>query len=87
MRKVALMLGAVVAHRGTEQAAVAIGSLPDVHLVVIGEGIAKPAIMAEAAALPHADRIHFLPDIAARRDPGLDGVGGRVAHPDPGDPR
>jgi glycosyltransferase involved in cell wall biosynthesis len=60
--KVALMLGAVVAHRGTEQAAIAIGSLPDVHLVVIGEGIAKPAIMAEAAALPHADRVHFLPE-------------------------
>lgn len=59
--KVALMLGAVVANRGTEQAAVAIGELPDVHLVVIGEGIAKPAIMAQAAALPHADRIHFLP--------------------------
>ncbi len=60
--KVALMLGAVVAHRGTEQAAVAIGSLPEVHLVVIGEGIAKRAIMAEAASLPHADRIHFLPE-------------------------
>ena len=59
--KVALMLGAVVANRGTEQAAVAIGELPDVHLVVIGEGIAKPAIMAQAAALPHAERIHFLP--------------------------
>ena len=59
--KIALMLGAVVANRGTEQAAIAIGSLPDVHLVVIGEGIAKPAIVAQAAALPHADRIHFLP--------------------------
>ena len=55
------MLGAVVANRGTEQAAIAIGELPDVHLVVIGEGIAKSAIMAQAAALPHADRIHFLP--------------------------
>jgi glycogen(starch) synthase len=59
--KVALMLGAVVAHRGTEQTAVAIEGLPNVHLVVIGEGIAKPAIMAQAAALRHADRIHFLP--------------------------
>jgi glycosyltransferase involved in cell wall biosynthesis len=61
--RVALMLGAVVAHRGTEQAAIAIGDLPDVHLVVIGEGIAKAAVMAEAAALPHADRIHFLPSV------------------------
>lgn len=60
--QVALMLGAVVAHRGTEQAAIAVGSLPNVHLVVIGEGVAKPAIMAEAAALPHAARIHFLPE-------------------------
>jgi len=59
--KVALMLGAVVAHRGTEQAVIALGELPNVHLVVIGEGIAKAAIMAKAAALAHADRIHFLP--------------------------
>lgn len=58
---VALMLGAVVADRGTEQAAIAVGALPDVHLVVVGDGDAKPAIMAGAAALPHADRIHFLP--------------------------
>jgi glycosyltransferase involved in cell wall biosynthesis len=55
------MLGAVVAHRGTEQAAVAIGSIPDVHLVVIGDGMAKPAIMAYAGTLPHAERIHFMP--------------------------
>ena len=61
--KVALMLGAAVAHRGTEQTAIAIGDLPDVHLIVIGEGIAKPIIMAQAAALPHADRIHFLPSL------------------------
>lgn len=59
--RVALMLGAVVAHRGIEQAAIAIGALRDVHLVVIGDGVAKPAIMAEAAALPHAGRTHFLP--------------------------
>ena len=58
---VALMLGAVVAHRGLEQTTIAIGELPDVHLVVIGDGIAKAAVMARAAALPHADRIHFLP--------------------------
>ena len=59
--RVALMLGAVVAHRGIEEAALAIGGSAHVHLVVIGEGIAKPEIMAGAAALPHADRIHFLP--------------------------
>ena len=59
--KVALILGAVVAHRGIDEAAVAVGELPDVHLVIVGDGGAKPAIMARAADLPHADRIHFLP--------------------------
>jgi glycosyltransferase involved in cell wall biosynthesis len=59
--KVALILGAVVAHRGIDEAAIAIGGLPDVHLVVIGDGGAKAAIQARAASLPHADRIHFLP--------------------------
>ena len=59
--QVALILGAVVAHRGIDEAAIAVGGLPDVHLVVIGEGGAKPAIQARAVALPHADRVHFLP--------------------------
>ena len=59
--KVALILGAVVAHRGIDEAAIAIGDLPDVHLVVIGEGGAKAGIQARVAALPHAGRVHFLP--------------------------
>ena len=44
--KVALILGAVVAHRGIEEAALAVGELPDVHLVVVGDGGAKSAIEA-----------------------------------------
>ena len=59
--KVALILGAVVAHRGIDEAASAIGELPDVHLVVIGDGGAKAAIEARVAELTHAGRIHFLP--------------------------
>lgn len=59
--RVALILGAVVAHRGIDEAAIAIGESADVHLVVIGDGGAKAAIEARAAALPHAGRIHFLP--------------------------
>ena len=59
--RVALILGAVVAHRGIDEAAIAVGALPDVHLVVIGEGGAKPEIQARVAALPSADRVHFLP--------------------------
>ena len=68
--QVALILGAVVAHRGIDEAAIAVGEIPGVHLVVIGDGGAKPAIEARAAALPHADRIHFLPATTPDEIPG-----------------
>jgi glycosyltransferase involved in cell wall biosynthesis len=58
--RVALAVGAVVPHRGIEQACVAIGAVPDAVLVVVGRGEAKERIAVEAARLPHADRIHFL---------------------------
>ncbi len=58
--RVALAVGAVVAHRGIEQACVAIGEVPSAVLVVVGAGDAKARIARDAAALPHADRIHFL---------------------------
>ncbi len=61
--QVALILGAVVEHRGIDEAATAIGELPDVHLVVVGEGGAKLGIQVRAAGLPHADRVHFLPAV------------------------
>jgi glycosyltransferase involved in cell wall biosynthesis len=62
--RVALILGAVVAHRGIDEAMIAVGDLPDVHLVVIGEGGAKAALEATSRTLPHAARIHFLPAAA-----------------------
>jgi glycosyltransferase involved in cell wall biosynthesis len=59
-QRVALMVGAVVAHRGIELACVAIGAVPDTALVVVGDGEATARFKAAAAALPHADRIHFM---------------------------
>jgi glycosyltransferase involved in cell wall biosynthesis len=58
--RVVLAVGAVVAHRGIEQAAQAIGEVDNAALVVVGDGEARPQIEAEARALPHGDRIHFL---------------------------
>lgn len=59
-QRVALMVGAVVAHRGIELACAAIGDVPATALVVVGDGEAKSRIVAEAARHPHADRIHFM---------------------------
>lgn len=59
-QRVALMVGAVVAHRGIELACVAIGEIPDTALVIVGDGEATAWFKAAAAALPHADRIHFM---------------------------
>jgi glycogen(starch) synthase len=61
--RVALSLGAVVPHRGIEEACVAVGSVPDAVLVVVGDGASKPAIEQMARSLPHARRIHFLPAV------------------------
>jgi glycosyltransferase involved in cell wall biosynthesis len=58
--RVVLAVGAVVPHRGIEQACHAIGEVPGAVLVVIGRGEEKERIRDEAALLPHADRIHFL---------------------------
>jgi glycosyltransferase involved in cell wall biosynthesis len=59
-QRVALMVGAVVAHRGIELACAAIGDVPATALVVVGDGEAKSRIVAGAARHPHADRIHFM---------------------------
>ena len=59
-QRVALMVGATVAHRGIELTCVAIGDVPDTALVVVGDGEAKARIQVEARALAHADRIHFM---------------------------
>ncbi len=58
--RVALAVGSVVPNRGIEQACEAIGMVDDAVLVVVGDGEAKPRIVAWSATLPHASRIHFL---------------------------
>jgi glycosyltransferase involved in cell wall biosynthesis len=58
--RVVLAVGAVVAHRGIEAATRAMADVPDAALVVVGNGDARDRIQAEARALPHADRIHFM---------------------------
>jgi glycosyltransferase involved in cell wall biosynthesis len=63
-QRVALMVGAVLAHRGIELACAAIGEVRDTALVVVGDGEAKGRIQAQAQALPHADRIHFMASLA-----------------------
>lgn len=68
--RVALALGAVVPHRGIEQACVAIGSVPQAALVVVGDGEEKSRIEMLARTLPHADRIHFLPALPPAEIPG-----------------
>lgn len=61
--RVALIVGAVVAHRGIEVACAAIGGVLDTALVVVGDGEAKARIEAHVKALPHGPRIHFLPGL------------------------
>lgn len=68
--RVALALGAVVPHRGIEEACIAIGSVPQAELVVVGDGEEKSRIETWARTLPHADRIHFLPALAPAELPG-----------------
>jgi len=58
--RVVLALGAVVAHRGIEQAARAMAEVTEAVLVVVGDGEARGRIEAQAAALPYAARIRFM---------------------------
>jgi glycosyltransferase involved in cell wall biosynthesis len=64
---VVLYLGQVVAHRGLEQLFEAIGRVERVALVVVGFGDEWEAYRHEAAALPHADRVHLLPGLEPER--------------------
>jgi glycosyltransferase involved in cell wall biosynthesis len=61
---VVLYLGLVIAGRGIEQLCAAIGQVPGAALIVAGFGVDYERYRAAAAALPHADRIHFLPGIS-----------------------
>ncbi len=61
---VVMYLGLVMAGRGIEQLCAAIGQLEGAVLVIAGFGVDYERYRAEAAALPHADRIHFVPGIS-----------------------
>ena len=63
--RIVLDLGTVAPGRGVEQLCRAIAEVPDAALVVVGPGGAfRDRLIAEAATLPAADRIHFLPAVA-----------------------
>ena len=62
--RVVLYLGNVAPGRGVEQLCRAMADVPDATLLVIGPGGAfRDRIVAEAAELPAADRIRFLPGV------------------------
>jgi glycosyltransferase involved in cell wall biosynthesis len=61
---VVMYLGLVMAGRGIENLCAAIGEVPGAVLIVAGFGVDYGRYRAEAAALPHSDRIHFLPGIS-----------------------
>jgi glycosyltransferase involved in cell wall biosynthesis len=62
--RIVLCLGNVAPGRGVEQLCRAIADVPDAALLVVGPGGAfRDQLAAEAADLPAADRIHFLPAV------------------------
>lgn len=63
--RIVLCLGNVAPGRGVEQLCRAIGGVPRADLLIVGPGDAfRERLRAEAAGLPAADRIHFLPAVA-----------------------
>lgn len=69
--RIVLDLGNVAPGRGIEALARAIGDVPDAVLLVVGPGGAyRDRLAAEAAALPHAARIRFLPAVDPPDIPG-----------------
>lgn len=61
---VVMYLGLVMAGRGIEQLCAAIGEVEGAVLVIAGFGVDYERYRSAATALPHADRIHFLPGIS-----------------------
>jgi glycosyltransferase involved in cell wall biosynthesis len=62
--RIVLYLGNVAPGRGVEQLCRAIAEVPAAVLVVVGPGGSfRDRVIAEAATLPAADRIHFLPAV------------------------
>jgi glycosyltransferase involved in cell wall biosynthesis len=69
--RIVLYLGNVAPGRGVEQLCRAIAEVPAAVLAVIGPGGSfRDRLIAEAAVLPAADRIHFLPAVAPDEIPG-----------------
>ncbi len=60
---VVLYHGYLFPHRGIERLFEAIGAIPGAHLVVMGFGPRFDAYREQAAALPHADRVHVVPGV------------------------
>lgn len=61
---IVLYLGQLTVNRGVEELCDAIEEIPGAVLVVVGFGAEAERYRRRAAALPHADRIHFLPGVA-----------------------
>lgn len=67
---IVLCLGNVAPGRGVEQLCRAMAEVPVAVLLVVGPGGAfRESVRAEAATLPHADRIRFLPGVAPEEIP------------------
>ena len=80
--RIVLYLGNVAPGRGVEQLCRAIAGVPAAVLVVVGPGGPfRDRLIAEAAALPAADRIHFLPAVAPDEIPGWTAAGDVAAMP------
>ncbi len=63
--RIVLCLGNVAPGRGVEQLCRAIGDVPRADLLIVGPGgDFRERLRAEAAGLPAAERIHFLPAVA-----------------------
>ena len=69
--RIVLDLGNVAPGRGIEALTHAMGEVPDAVLLVVGPGGAyRDRLAAEAATLPHAARIRFLPAVDPSEIPG-----------------
>ncbi len=68
--RIVLCLGNVAPGRGVEQLCRAIADVGDAALLIVGPGGAfRDGLVADAATLPGADRIHFLPGVPPEEIP------------------
>jgi glycosyltransferase involved in cell wall biosynthesis len=66
---IALTLGKLAPNRGLPELCQAVGLVPGVALVLVGDGPLRDEICALAAGLPWSDRIHFHPAVAPDQIP------------------